>query len=160
MKRSSGFTLIELMITLVVVAILVAIALPSYQAYVIRGVRSAGQQFLADLAQRQEQYFLDARQYAIGINTVPTANMMTISVPDTVAAKYQAPVFTVPAVVAGTPPTYVIRLSPIAGGLMAADGDLYINSIGQRWRETDGNGTFDTIAPTTNCLWENRSCSF
>ena len=75
MKRSAGFTLIELMITVVIVTILVAIALPSYQAHMIRAIRSAGQQFLLDIAQRQEQYFLDARWYAAGIAATSTAGI-------------------------------------------------------------------------------------
>ena len=71
MQRSSGFTLIELMITVVIVTILTAVALPSYQDHVRRAARSAGQQFLLDLAQRQEQYFLDVRWYADGTEIDP-----------------------------------------------------------------------------------------
>jgi type IV pilus assembly protein PilE len=149
MQRSSGFTLIELMITVVIVAILVAVALPSYQAYVARAVRSSGQQFLADIAQRQEQYFLDARAYATGLGTA--AGQLNLSVPDQVAAKYQAPVFTVNN---AAPPTYTITLVPIAGSVVATDGTLVINSIGQRWREIDNNGTFGS----NDCRWENTSC--
>ena len=78
MQRSSGFTLIELMITVAIVSILVAVGLPSYQAHMIKAVRSQGQQFLLDLAQREEQYFLDARWYASGIAASSTAGMMTI----------------------------------------------------------------------------------
>ena len=62
MRRISGFTLIELMITVAVIAILAAVAYPSYQDHIRRGVRSQGQQFLMDIAQRQEQFFLDQRQ--------------------------------------------------------------------------------------------------
>jgi type IV pilus assembly protein PilE len=156
MKRSSGFTLIELMITVVIVAILVSVALPSYQRYVARAVRASGQQFLTDLAQRQEQYFLDVRQYATGLGTA--AGQVNLTIPDQVATKYQAPVFTVNN--AAVPPTYTLSLVPVAGSVVANDGALYINNLGQRWRETDGNGTFDTGAPTTNCAWENTSCSF
>jgi type IV pilus assembly protein PilE len=150
MKRSSGFTLIELMITVVIVAILVAVALPSYQAYMARAVRSSGQQFLTDIAQRQEQYFLDARTYATGLGTA--AGQLNMTAPDQVAAKYQAPVFTVNN--AAVPPTYTITLIPIAGSVVANDGTLVINNLQQRWRETDNNGTFGT----NDCRWENNSC--
>ena len=154
MQRSSGFTLIELMITVAIVAILVSVALPNYQQYVRRGVRSAGQQLLADISQREEQYFLDARQYANGIGTA--AGQINLPLPDTVTAKYQAPVITVPA--AGIPaPSYVVRLTPISGGLMTADGDLYINSLGQRWREvTGGDGTY---VSSNDCSWEKATCT-
>jgi type IV pilus assembly protein PilE len=155
MKRSTGFTLIELMITVTIVAILTSLALPAYQRYTIRAVRASGQQYLTDLAQRQEQYFIDARSYATGIGS--GAGLINLSAPDQVSLKYAAPVFTV---TAGTNPTYRIKLSPLAGGLMASDGDLYINNLSQRWREIDGNGTYDSLAPTTNCVWENTKCPF
>lgn len=155
MKRSSGFTLIELMITAVVVAILVAIALPSYQQHVARAVRSAGQQFLLDLAQRQEQYFLDVRWYASGIANTSTATMITMTVPDTVSAKYNAPVFTVPAQAAGVVPTFVIALTPKTGSVVATDGTLLINNVGQRWRTVTSATTYDSAK---DCTWEQSSC--
>jgi prepilin-type N-terminal cleavage/methylation domain-containing protein len=47
-QRHFGFTLIEMMITVAVVAILAVIGYPSYQQYIVRGYRSAAQQFLLD----------------------------------------------------------------------------------------------------------------
>ena len=155
MRRTSGFTLIELMVTMAIVAILAAVAFPSYQQHVIRAIRSQGQQFLSDLAQREEQYFLDARSYAIGIAPVSTLNMITMSIPDQVAAKYNPPVFVVTPPPAG-PNTFLISLTPIAGGTVSSDGVLYINNLGQRWREVTVNGTYD--GPPNDCLWENQSC--
>ena len=49
MRRDNGFTLIELMVALAVVAILTVIAFPSYQRYIQRGIRAQGQVFLMDL---------------------------------------------------------------------------------------------------------------
>ena len=152
MRRFSGFTLIELMITVAIVSILVAVAFPSYQAYMVRGIRSQGQQFLTDLAQRQEQYFLDARQYATGIGS--TAGNINISIPDQVAGKYQAPVFVVNN--AAVPPTFMIVLTPISGGTVTNDGQLIINNIGQSWRETSGG---DRAFGSNDCRWTDNSCT-
>ena len=152
MRRASGFTLIELMIAVVVVAILVAIALPSYQAYMARAVRSQGQQFLTDLAQRQEQYFLDARSYATGLGV--TAGNINMSIPDQVAAKYQAPVFVVNN--AAVPPTFMIVLAPVAGGTVGTDGQLIINNLGQAWREVSGG---DRAFGSGDCRWTESTCT-
>jgi len=143
MRRHSGFTLIELMIAVIVIAILTVIAYPSYKNHLMRGYRNAGKQFLADISQRQEQYLLDQRQYA------PTLAALSMTVPAEVAARYQAPVFTVPA--GATPPTYSISIAPIATGMMAGDGALVLNSLGQRWRDTNNNGTYEAASDPS---WE------
>jgi len=61
--KQKGFTLIEVMIVVVIIGILAAIALPSYDEYVKRGNRSEGQAFLNDVAARQERYFAQANVY-------------------------------------------------------------------------------------------------
>jgi type IV pilus assembly protein PilE len=64
-KRERGFSLLELLITLVIVAILASIAYPLYQGQVRKARRSDGMTFLQELAQRQERYFSDRNQYAM-----------------------------------------------------------------------------------------------
>ena len=59
-----GFTLIELMIAVAIVAILAAIALPSYSSYVVRAKRSAAQSQMMDIANREQQFLLADRSYA------------------------------------------------------------------------------------------------
>lgn len=61
-----GFTLIELMITVAIVAILASIALPSYQEYVTRARITEATSTLADLRIRMEQYYQDNRTYVGG----------------------------------------------------------------------------------------------
>lgn len=61
---AKGFTLIELMITVVVVAILAAIALPSYQEYIMRARRTEGMGLLHEAAARQERYRAQNGTYA------------------------------------------------------------------------------------------------
>lgn len=67
MGKQEGFTLIELMITVVVVAILATIAVPSYRDYVLRGRIVAGTAMLADARVRAEQFFQDNRTF-VGLN--------------------------------------------------------------------------------------------
>jgi len=68
-----GFTLIEVMIVVAIVAILTAIALPSYQQYVIRGKIVPQTNALAGMRALMEQYYQDNRQYTT-ITTPATIN--------------------------------------------------------------------------------------
>jgi type IV pilus assembly protein PilE len=66
MRPARGFTLIELMITIAVIAVLAAIALPSYNNYITRSKLTEAHQVLSDLRVKMEQRFQDARTYAGG----------------------------------------------------------------------------------------------
>lgn len=61
--RLRGFTLIEVMITVAVIAILAAVALPNYIEYVTRSKLVEAKTNLSDMRTRLEQYFLDNRAY-------------------------------------------------------------------------------------------------
>ena len=62
-KKQSGFTLIELMVTVAVVAILAAVALPSYQDYVTRSKLTEAYDALSGLSVSLQQYYQDNRTY-------------------------------------------------------------------------------------------------
>jgi type IV pilus assembly protein PilE len=153
MRAYRGFTLIELMIVVAVIALIAAVGYPSYRDHVAKSQRSQGQQLLSDVAQRQEQYLLDRRQYATVFGAA--ANGLGLSLP--AGAKYDAPDFT--GVNNGvTPPAYTICMTPSTGSTLAArnDGRLCINNQGQQWREAlPGNGAFDA---GTDCPWTDSAC--
>ena len=62
-QRSCGFTLIEVMVTVAIVGILAAIALPSYSEYVMRGKLMDAHTKLADLRGKQETYWSNNNSY-------------------------------------------------------------------------------------------------
>lgn len=76
-KSLVGFTLIELMVTVAVVAILAAIAFPSYQDYVMRARRTDGKGFLLSIQQLVERSYTDSNSYASAVASVVGASGVT-----------------------------------------------------------------------------------
>jgi type IV pilus assembly protein PilE len=66
--RAAGFTLIELMMVVAVIAILAAIAVPTYSSYVMRSKIIDATSKLGDLRTQMEKYFMDNRTYLNGAN--------------------------------------------------------------------------------------------
>jgi type IV pilus assembly protein PilE len=63
--KSKGFSLIELMIAVAIVAILAAIAFPSYIEQVAKGRRSECRAGILQSMQQQERYFTQFNRYAL-----------------------------------------------------------------------------------------------
>ncbi len=124
-NASRGFTLIELMIAVVVVAILTAIAVPSYTSYTRKAHRADAQNYLMTLAQANAQYFIDNRGYA----TDPTA--LNNPVPSSVSP-YYALQNTPPITVTASPPGFSIRITPTGGQAADTCGWLQIDNAGAK----------------------------
>jgi type IV pilus assembly protein PilE len=122
--RSTGFSLIEVMIVVVVIAVLASIAYPSYTSYLMRSNRSAAQQFMLDISNREEQYMLDARTYATGAGSVAALSMV---VPSNVSPFYTIAIDP-PAVV----PPQGYRITATAIGSQASDGALTLDNTGAK----------------------------
>src|SRR4051812_4580129 len=74
---SSGFTLLELMIVVAIVAILVALAIPNYQAFVIRSNRSKAMTALAQMALQEERFLLSYGRYTTNVDGPMTSDPNT-----------------------------------------------------------------------------------
>lgn len=62
----NGFSLIELVVAIAVIAILVSVALPSYNEYVLRGRLTSATQGLADVKVQMERFYASVRNYGTG----------------------------------------------------------------------------------------------
>jgi len=113
----AGFTLIELMIVLLVAAILTAIAVPSYRAYVVRSQRVDAKEALLALGTAQEKFFLQCNRYAGALGAVNScADPGTVAFPETSKKGwYQL------TVEEASVTDFRIRAEPVAGGAQASD---------------------------------------
>lgn len=57
MRRTAGFSLVEIMVVLAIVGILASIAYPGYASYIARSRRIEGQMALLDILQQQERFY-------------------------------------------------------------------------------------------------------
>ena len=138
---SSGFSLIELMVAVAIVGILAAIAMPSYNNYVIRGSRAAAQTELLQLAAVQEKIYLNSipNAYTANVATAYNGNSTTGGLGrasrQTSDGKYDLSL----TVGAAPSQTYTLTAAPVAGKTQAGDGNITISENGQRcWYEQGG----------------------
>ena len=136
-RRAPGFTLVELMIAVAVVAILTSIALPSYALYVKKARRGETESALMDIAQREQQYLLDARAYAPDTTTLKSSvstdvtSYYTIQICQTAVLPCNPP--------GGAPPTFAVIATPIAGTAQAGDYTLTLDSTGAKGPRASGD---------------------
>lgn len=137
-KNITAFSLIELLITLAIVALIVGVALPSYQQKVIEANKTEAIEALQLIMQAQERYYGDNGTYTFSLtdlgytsNTVRTAeDRYTISA-SACAADIQA--------------TECVQLTASAQGKQVDSGDLLYNSRGSQWKIITKNETTTVV---------------
>lgn len=147
MKKQNGFTLIELMIVVVILAILVGVAWPSYREHIRSAKRADAQGALMGLAQAMEKYFTENGTYK-GSHTNGIPNIYPSEAPlDGGEKVYNLRIEN------ATEESYVLKAIPKNG--QEGDGILELRSNGVRAWDRDNNGVF---ADPDELCWK-KSCN-
>ena len=129
--RSRGFSLIELMIVLSVIAILTTVGYPSYMNYVVRSSREAAKSELLQFANLQEKIYLNSSSYATSVTTAYNGRAdggLGFTTGTSGDGKYAYTI--VPTV--GPTNIYTITATPVVTSSQASDGNLVVSSDGTR----------------------------
>ena len=149
-QQQAGFTLIEVMITVVIASILMAIAYPSYQQYLVDSRRTDAQNALLAFATTMERYRSDNNSYdnahsGTGYPNPPKTTVFPSQTPIDSSDKFYNLTLQ-----AADNNGYTLRATPISGTGQAGDGYQELTSLGiKRWDKND-NGTIDTGESTWN----------
>jgi len=139
-----GFTLIELMITVVILGILTAIALPSYTNQVVKSRRSDCMGVMMGFSQAMEKYYsLNYTYLGAGVSGADTGAPASTLYPSVCPlegdARYNL------TIQAATATSFTLRATPISSSPQAGDGYLETTSVGQRrWDKNNDGDTGDT----------------
>ncbi len=138
-QKSRGFTLIELMITVAIIGILAAVALPAYTEYIKRGDRASARAALLEAQQYMERYYAANSRY-----TTDDAGTVSPTLPARLqAVPAQAPKYDL-ALSAPAVGSYTLTATPRTAD--ARCGNLTLLSVGTKGH----TGT----APTVNDCWK------
>jgi type IV pilus assembly protein PilE len=136
MYRNRGFTLIELMVVVAIIAIIAAFAVPNYLRYGIRARRVDGQNLLVRVADAQERY------YAINNHYGSLDQLGYTSAAAKLSEKAYYELSMDPASDSTSAMAYIATATPVAGGPQTKDdcGALTISNTGEKGQ----------AGPTTN----------
>lgn len=151
MKNQRAFTLMELVVTIAIIAILATVAIPSYKNYVTRTRRSAAESALLQVASKLEQQYTVANNFTTlpGSSTVLSCSSTTTVPTYTLPANYTSdvsPYYTL-YITACDQNTYTLQASPTS--LQVGAGALSLDSTGVKLY----NAASDTSMGTSTSPW-------
>ncbi|NOX76099.1 MAG: prepilin-type N-terminal cleavage/methylation domain-containing protein [Gammaproteobacteria bacterium] len=149
LSKTSGFTLVELMITVAIVGIIAAIAVPSYQSSVNKSRRSDCMGTLTSFANAMERHATsnNGSYKGAGAGGGDTGAPTIFSTQAPIDGSNKSCNLTIDK---ATPSTYTLRATPINALASSGEGIIELDSTGARRWDHDGNGNFGA---TDNC-WE------
>ena len=129
-QHRNGFTLIEVMIVVVIIAILGAIALPSYQEHVMRGRRAEARSKMLEAAQWLERVATARGIYIVNATDLPsTYTEVKSGANRTYSIAYSS---------GNAGATYTLTATPEGAQAHDKCGNLTLTQSGQRGRSGSG----------------------
>ncbi len=149
MVKQHGFTLVEIMIAVAVVAILAAIAIPSYERYQIKVNRVAAQSEMIEMGSVLQQYLITHRTYAKSATSFVSLADLNLT---TQLPRHETPkLYNVD--LTATASTWQLTATPIEQTRQENNGILILNSKGYRCWDEDNSGGCDANAASN---WDGR----
>lgn len=159
MKAHRGFTLLELMIVVALIAMLTAIAIPSYSVYRERSDRSQAQAALSSAAAAMERYKMQRFSYNGATAGTAATDTIPSQSPITGTVKYTISFITAAGPTLATPNTLANTFEIIATSTRAMDGNalkqevLKVNEQGQRCYLKGAGSTVTNCTYGTDASW-------
>lgn len=149
LKQQRGFTLMEVMVTVVIVGILAAIAFPSYQDSLRKSRRTDAKNALTQAVANMERYYNQNNTYAAATMCTSTPPICTTlgtcsgGFCTTTEGNYTIALSNIAA------NTFTITATPLLAG-QVVDGPLRVNQLNLKEHDADNNGTW----ATTENFWK------
>lgn len=141
-RVAKGFTLLELMIVVTIIAILASLAYYNYSRYAFRTRRADGREMLMRVAAAEERFFTNTNGYVITPAGITTAPPLGLGLTATSTGGH----YTISAATGtcGDATCYVLTAAPASGDVQASDacGRLTLDNVGNKnWTGNTSNGS-------------------
>lgn len=143
LKRAKGFTLMEVMIVVAIIAIMAAVGIPSYRNYVLKTNRKAAIADMQSVQQRLERAYTQSNgAYPVALNGAGVCGAASqLTSPSTGSPKYALTVV-ITAVTSGFGQGYTVTAAPCGSQADESCGTLIINHLNQKRSSTNRTDCF------------------
>lgn len=121
LKDNKGFSLIELLIVITILAVLSAIAIPGYRSFIVKGNRSQVEQIMIQDQQYMERFYSESGSYYSG-TTYP-------ALPYTRSPLTGTKLYNI-SIIGSDPNSYNIVATPVSGTVQAGESSICLDSDG------------------------------